>query len=276
MRPFLYVIASALAFLALIWTFQRRLIYLPMPRAVDALSVVLPGAEEVRLETADGLELDAWLHRPLDGEEWGAVLVLNGNAGNRGHRAPVAQALAREGLAVLLMDYRGYGGNPGSPSETGLRLDAEAALELLLRRGYPQHRIAYFGESLGSGVAVELATRRRPGAVVLRSPFTSLADIGRIHYPFLPVRLLLRDRYASVDRIAAIGAPLLVIAGDRDAIVPPRSSRALYDVAVEPKRWVEVPGADHNDLELLAGKRMIAEMVAFLRRALGDAPAAAD
>ena len=129
-------------------------------------------------------------------------------------------------------------------------------------------RIAYFGESLGSAVAVELATRRRPGAVVVRSPFTSLADVGRIHYPFLPVRLLLRDRFASIDRVAAIGAPLLVIAGDRDSIVPLRSSRALFDAAQEPKRWVAIAGADHNDLELLAGRQMIGEVIAFLRERL--------
>lgn len=254
--------------LALLWLFQRRLIYLPLDRAVPPVRDALLGAEAIRFETADALELNGWLLQPDGGGEWGVVLVFNGNAGHRAYRAPLAEALGSAGLAVLLIDYRGYGDNTGSPSEQGLRRDADAAADFLVARGYPLERTAYFGESLGSAVAVELSTRRRPGAVVLRSPFTSLADIGRIHYPFLPVRLLLRDRFASIDRVAAIGAPLLVIAGDRDSIVPLRSSRALFDAAPEPKRWLAIAGADHNDLELLAGRRMIAEVVAFLRDSL--------
>ncbi len=254
--------------LTLLWIFQRRLIYLPMDHVVPPARAVLPGAEEVRFETADGLELNAWLLQPAAGREWGAVVVFNGNAGHRGYRAPLAEALAREGLAVLLIDYRGYGENGGTPSEEGLHRDADGALDLLLARGYALERIAYFGESLGSAVAIELATRRHPGAVVVRSPFTSLVDVGRTHYPFLPVRLLLRDRFASIDRVADISAPLLVIAGDRDSIVPLRSSRALFDAAPELKRWVAIAGADHNDLELLAGRQMIGEVVAFLRESL--------
>jgi hypothetical protein len=269
-RPLLFLLALALVMLALLWLFQRRLIYLPIDRAVPPVRDALPGAEPVRFETADALELNGWLLQPAGGREWGAVLVFNGNAGHRGYRAPLAEALGRAGLAVLLIDYRGYGENPGSPSEEGLRRDADAALDLVVARGYPPERIAYFGESLGSAVAVELSTRRRPAAVVLRSPFASLVDVGRTHYPFLPVGLLLRDRFASIERVAAIGAPLLVIAGDRDSIVPLRSSRALFDAALEPKRWLAIAGADHNDLELLAGRQMIGEMVAFLRDSLAQ------
>ena len=268
-RALLLLLALAVVALALLWVFQRRLIYLPMDHAVPPAGSVLSGGAELRFTTADGLELNGWLLQPEGGGEWGAVLVFNGNAGHRAYRAPLAEALARAGLAVFLFDYRGYGENPGSPSEGGLRHDADAAVELLVARGYPMERIAYFGESLGAAVAVELATRRRPGAVVLRSPFASLADVARTHYPFLPVRLLLRDRFPSIDRIAALGTPLLVIAGDRDSIVPLRSSRALFDAAAEPKRWLEIAGADHNDLELLAGARMIDTVVAFLRESLG-------
>ncbi|HVR29410.1 MAG TPA: alpha/beta hydrolase [Thermoanaerobaculia bacterium] len=276
MRPLLLLPALAILFLALLWVFQRRLIYLPIDRHVPPVGQVLPAAEEVRFRTADDLELNGW-HLPAadGGEAWGVVLVFNGNAGHRGYRAPLAEALARAGLAVLLVDYRGYGENSGWPTEAGLRLDADAAAAFLVRdRGYAPERLVYFGESLGAAVAVDLATRRPPAALVLRSPFSSLADIGRVHYPFLPVRVLLRDRFESIDRIHDVGAPLLVVAGERDSIVPVRSSRALFDAASEPKRWVEIPGADHNDLELLAGRRMLAEIVAFLRenlRAGGEA-----
>lgn len=282
MRSLLLVPVLAVVLLALLWLFQRRLIYLPIDRDVPPARVILPAAEEVRFRTADGLSLNGWHLPPANGgrgllpgdsEAWGGVIIFNGNAGHRGYRAPLGEALARAGLGVLLFDYRGYGENAGSPSETGLRLDADAAWSFMTGdRGYSQDRLVYFGESLGAAVAVDLAARRAPGAVVLRSPFSSLADVGRRHYPLLPVRLLLRDRFASIERIASIAAPLLVVTGERDTIVPPSSSRALFDAAAEPKRWVEIPGADHNDLELLAGRRMIAEIMSFLRESLPLAP----
>ena len=177
----------------------------------------------------------------------------------------MAVALNRMGLSVLLFDYRGYGGNPGRPSEEGLAADARAAQAWLAAQpDVDPQRIAYFGESLGAAVAVGLAVQRPPAALVLRSPFTSLADVGAVHYPWLPVRRLLLDRYPSIDRIASVRAPLLVIAGDRDDIVPLSLSRRLYDAAVEPKRFVLVPGAGHNDPELLDGSQMINEIKGFL------------
>ncbi len=152
-------------------------------------------------------------------------------------RAALAVALNRMGLSVLLFDYRGYGGNPGRPSEEGLAADARAAQAWLAAQPeVDPDRIAYFGESLGAAVAVGLAVQRPPAALVLRSPFTSLADVGAVHYPWLPVRRLLLDRYPSIERIASVHAPLLVIAGDRDDIVPLSLSRRLYDAAAEPKR----------------------------------------
>ncbi len=170
------------------------------------------------------------------------------------------------GLSVLLFDYRGFGGNPGAPTEDGLAADARAALACL--RSRPEvdaTRIVYFGESLGAAVAVRLASEQPPAALILRSPFTSLPDIGRVHYPYLPVALLIWDRYASLDRIADVRAPVLVIAAEHDSIVPPSHSRRLYEAANEPKRYAVIPGADHNDLEMLAGERLIREVVAFIR-----------
>jgi pimeloyl-ACP methyl ester carboxylesterase len=194
MRALLLLPLLAVLLLALVWALQRRLIYLPMDHDVPPARALLPTAQEVVLRTTDGLALGAWLVEPAE-PAWGAVLVFNGNAGHRGYRAPLADALSRSGLAVLLLDYRGYGTNPGTPSERGLRLDADAAAAFLAARGYPPERLVYFGESLGAAVAVDLAARRHPAALVLRSPFSSLAEIGRTHYPFLPVGLLLRDRF---------------------------------------------------------------------------------
>ena len=268
----LVVVAVLAAALGLLWLFQRRLLYFPSPGPVPPAASVLPGAEDVTFETADGLRLAGWFvpappGGPADrvGRARPAVLVCNGNGGDRSMRAPLAAALARMGLAVLLFDYRGYGGNPGHPTEEGLAADARAALGYLA--GRPEvdpERVIYFGESLGAAVALRLATERPPAALVLRSPFASLAEVGRRHYPVLPVSLLLRDRYDSAALAGRLDAPLLVVAGGRDQIVPAGHSRRLFDAAPQPKRLVVLDGADHNDDELLAGPRLLAELRTFL------------
>ena len=263
----LLVVAAVLAaFLGLLWAFQRRLIYLPSPGPVPPAATVLPGAEDVSFETADGLRLQGWFVPPVGpGGRGPAVLVCNGNGGDRSMRAGLAAALARMGLAVLLFDYRGYGGNPGSPTEEGLADDARAALEYLA--GRPEvdpGRVVYLGESLGAAVALRLAVERPPAALVLRSPFASLAEVGRRHYPVLPVSLLLRDRYDSAALVGRLTAPLLVVAGGRDRIVPVSHSRRLFAAAPEPKRLVVLDGADHNDHDLHAGPRLVGELRAFL------------
>jgi fermentation-respiration switch protein FrsA (DUF1100 family) len=251
--------------LTLAWALQRRLIYYPDAGPVPAAASVLPGAQDVSFRTGDGLELAGWFVPAATGAPTATVLVLNGNGGNRAGRAPLAAALARQGLAVLLFDYRGYGGNPGEPTETGLAADARAARGYLLSRP-DTGRIVYFGESLGAAVAVGLAAEHPPAALVLRSPFTSLADVGRRHYPYLPVGALLKDRYDALGGIAAVRVPLLVVVGGADDIVPTEQSRRLYDAAAEPKRYVEIPGAGHNDLELFNGDRLVREVAALAAR----------
>jgi uncharacterized protein len=270
----LVVAAVLVAPIGLLWAFQRRLIYLPAPRTVPPAASVLPGAEEVTFETADGLRLGGWFV-PAEGREAPrtAVLVCNGNGGNRSLRAPLAVALARMGLHVLVFDYRGYGGNPGQPTEAGLATDARAALDYLV--GRPEvdpARVVYFGESLGAAVALRLATERPPAALVLRSPFASLAEVGQLHYPLVPVSLLLRDRYDSAALAGRLAAPLLVVAGGRDRIVPASHSRRLFAAAPQPKRLVVLDGADHNDHDLLAGPRLLAEVRGFLAGVPGLLP----
>jgi len=252
--------------LALVWSQQRRLIYFPGPGRVPAASSMLAGSQEVVLETEDGIRLGGWFLPARGGGRGPAVLVCNGNAGNRALRAPLAAVLSRAGLSVLLFDYRGYAGNSGCPSEDGLAADARAAWAWLAARPeVDPSRIAYLGESLGAAVALRLAVERPPAALVLRSPFTSLTEVGRLHYPWLPVKQLLADRYASAVWVAHLTVPVLVIAGERDGIVPAALSRRLYDAASQPKRFVLVPGADHNDAELLDGRQTVSEILGFLK-----------
>lgn len=253
---------------AAMWVFQRRLIYLPSQAMTDVASV-LPGAEEVTFSTEDGLTLAAWLV-PAGGEvNGGTVVVFNGNAGNRSHRTPLARALSERGFRVLLVDYRGYGGNPGRPTESGLIADGRAAIGYLEARGdVDADRLVYFGESLGAGVAIGLAEQRPPAALVLRSPFVSLAEVASVHYPFLPMSVLLWDRYPNVERIRGIDVPVLVVAGSADRIVPVSQSRRVYDAALQPKAFVMIEGATHNDFALVAGDELVTEVAAFLSRVM--------
>ena len=252
------MVGALVLLLALTWFLQRQLIYLPAG-APGPAERVLPAAEEVTITTADGLELAAWFV-PAGPT---AVAVFPGNGGNRAHRAPVARALADAGLSALLVDYRGYGGNPGRPSAEGLATDAEAVADWLDAR--PEiERAVYLGESLGAAVAASLAVERPPAALVLRSPFTSLLDVARTHYGPVPVWLL-RDRYDTVQAIVSVDAPVLILAVEGDEIVPFEQSRRLFEQATEPKRFVTLDAAGHNDPALFGGPEMTGAVTAFLR-----------
>jgi hypothetical protein len=263
------VLLVAAVLLALLWLLQRRLIYLPYPSAVPPAADLLPGTRvrEVTLETSDGLSLGAWLVPPTAPDRGLAVLVAPGNAGNRSHRAPLARALADRGFTVLLMDYRGYGGNPGHPSEAGLARDARAAYRYLTgSAGAAADRIIYVGESLGAAVVTELATEHPPAGLVLRSPFTDLAAVGATHYPFLPVRAMLWDRYPLAGRIPRLHMPTAVVYGDADSVIPPAQSRRVADLAPNLVHRTVVPGADHNDAALTDGPHVTAAVTAVADR----------
>lgn len=251
---------------AAVWSLQRSLIYFPDTSAVPPAGEAVPDARDVTLHTGDGLELGAWFVPPATEADRGmAVLVAPGNAGHRAGRADLAVELRRRGFGVLLMDYRGYGGNPGDPGEGGLAADAVAAGEALESLGYPPDRVIYLGESLGTGVVAALQERRPPAGVLLRSPFTRLADVGRHHYPFLPVGWLLRDRFEVLERVRRSDVPMTVAYGDRDGVVPTALSA---EVAAAVPRLVEeivIEGAGHND-PVMFGPR-IAEAVVRLAEA---------
>jgi uncharacterized protein len=260
----LVMLGTLTAPLIVLWLLQRRLIYFP-DAAVPSPASLLPTAREITLPTEDGLALGAWYVTPTGTDCGVTVLVMPGNGGSRDLRAPLARRLAAKGCAVLLLDYRGYGGNPGRPSENGLIADARAARAYLVDHGMAPDRLIYFGESLGAAVATRLAAEHPPGGLVLRSPFTDLASVGARHYPLLPVRLLLRDRFPVTTLISQIQVPTAVIYGSADTIVPPEHSVAVAAAAGGPVRMIELVGADHNDATLLEGNELVATVVDLAR-----------
>jgi len=255
----------------MLYWLQRQMIYFPDASPVPPAADVIEGARDVTLHTDDGLKLGAWFVPAAPGQRDGdrrmAVLVAPGNGGNRISRADLAEELRRRGLAVLLVDYRGYGGNPGSPSEDGLARDAMAAAKALEDLGYPAERTIYFGESLGTGVVAALQARRPPAGVVLRSPFTEFADVGSEHYPWLPVRRMLRDRFPVTDDLAGSEVPMTVIYGDQDTIVPTKFSKQVADEVPRLAERVVITGAGHNDA-VMFGPR-VADAVARLADEVG-------
>jgi len=245
---------------------QERLIYFP---AGD------PGVppepwEEFEVASTDGVDLTVWVRVDDTATDRTVVIVFPGNAGNRAGRLPLGNALADAGYGVVLSEYRGYGGNPGSPSEDGIISDALATAAAVRRRLPSSGGVVYFGESLGAAVAIAAAEQDRPDALVLGSPFTSMTDVGRYHYPWLPVSVLLRDRYPSLERIESgglDGIPALVLGGTSDGTVPIEQSRRI---ATALDAFVfEVEGADHNSAAIRSAPSMVAVVSEFLSEALG-------
>jgi fermentation-respiration switch protein FrsA (DUF1100 family) len=219
------------------------------------------GVREVTLTTADGLSLLSWYLPAGPGRP--VILYLHGNGGHIGYRADRVQRFAREGFGILLLEYRGYGGNPGSPSEPGLVADGEAALRFIESEGILPGRIVLYGESLGTGVAVQIAARHRVAAVILESPYTSIAAAAQYHYAYVPAALLVRDRFDSLSCIREVKAPVLVMHGEADRVIPARFGKTLLAAANEPKEGWFLADAGHGDLVASGG---LVAAIAFVRR----------
>jgi len=250
------LVIGYLALLAVVYLMQRAIMY-PAPQTARTTpdAAGFPHAQEIVLDTQDGEKAIVWHVPPRDGKP--VVLLFHGNGEVLAWRVPRFSGVVADGTGLVALSYRGYGGSTGSPSEAGLIADAEAAYRFAAAR-YPAGRIVPWGYSLGSGVAVAIAARHPVGGLVLEAPYTSTVDIAAAAFPFLPVRWLLRDRFHSDRRIGDVRAPLLIMHGALDRVIPIRFGERLFALANEPKTMVRFDGADHvysDDIGILAAVR---------------------
>jgi fermentation-respiration switch protein FrsA (DUF1100 family) len=260
---------------AILFFMQRQMLFYRTtePPMLNDASLI-DQREIVCLTTADGLNLHAW-YFPATRSGAPVVLFLHGNAGDIGNHLPFAKFLITAGYGLLALEYRGYGGNPGSPSEAGLTDDARAAFAFLKTQGIPDGRVVLFGESLGTGVAVAMAAEHPVHAMILRSPYTSISDVAAVAFWYLPARWLVRDRFDALAKISRNKAPLFAFHGDRDTLIPITLGRQLFDAAVEPKTWLAIEGVGHNDVQTPEAERAVLDFLARLPPAKPTAAVAA-
>ena len=233
-------------FAAIVYLAQRSLMYFPDTVHIAPAAAGLPEAEEVPLKASDGVASVVWHVAPRDGKP--VILFFHGNGGALHFRVERFRRLITDGIGLVALEYRGYGGLSGTPSEQGLIADAEAAYGYAAAR-YPAQQIVLWGESLGTGVAVALAAERPVGRVILEAPFTSAEAIGARHYWYLPVWLLMKDQFRSDERIGKVTAPLMIMHGMHDQVVPYAMGQRLFDLANKPKHIVRFLDGGHEDLD---------------------------
>lgn len=243
-RAPLVVVAGYFAVLGMLWGLENRLLYFPAGVG-DWTEPQDLRADDVWLEAADGTRIHAWWC-PNPGSD-GAILYAHGNGGNLSHRTRIYRELQREqDLSVMAFDYEGYGKSGGKPSEAGCYAAADAAYEWLTKtKGIPPERIVLFGESLGGGVVVDLASRKPCRAVVLFSTFSSVPEVAKAKFPFFPVQTLMSNRFDSLHKIQNIHRPVFMSHGDADDLIPLKFAQRLFDAAPGPKQMLIDPGRGH-------------------------------
>ncbi len=254
---------------------EKRLIFQP-DRGNDSITPDAYGIEydDVTFQTEDGLNLHGWFvpgKKSSTDADLHTLLWFHGNAGNINHRLDNIKMLYdRVPVNVFIIDYRQYGRSEGKISEQGTYIDARAALAYLHSRNDINHdKIIFFGRSLGSAVAVELALKEKCCAMILETPFTSIKEMGKKLYPFLPIHFLLRTKYDSLSKIGDIKVPILIMHGDNDKLVPFEHGRKLYEAANEPKEFYTIPGAGHNDTHIVGGEEYFDVIKNFVNKLEG-------
>lgn len=224
---------------------ERLLMYHPTTERVTPQEAGLAGVEEIEIATGDGHTVLAWRAKAAAGQP--TLLYFHGNGGSLVNRAERIRKYRDAGRGVFMMTYRGYGGSTGRPSERANVADAKRAYEMLRALGVSAKDIIVYGESIGTGVAVQVAAEKEVAGVILDAPYTSIVDVAAMLYPYLPARLLMRDRYETVKYLPRVKVPLLVVHGEADALIPVEMGRAVYRAANEPKRIATFPDAGHSD-----------------------------
>jgi len=233
-------------FVTLLYVAQRSMLYHPVAAHILPAQANLPQAQEVVLATSDGEKVIAW-HVPPRGDK-PVVIYFPGNGEHIAWRVERDRALIADGIGVIALSYRGYGGSTGTPTEAGLHRDAEAAYAFAAAR-YRPDRIVLWGQSLGTGVAVKLAAEKPIGKLILEAPYSSAADVAAELFPYAPVRWLMKDQFHSDQWIGAVKAPILVMHGARDDVIPIRFGERLFALAPQPKRFIRYDAGGHNDLD---------------------------
>ncbi|HEY9549437.1 MAG TPA: alpha/beta hydrolase [Kiloniellaceae bacterium] len=259
----LWVLLAVYAFVVVaMFLAQRSLIYPAAAIAPQLADQALPALRAIETEPEPGLRLTHWYHPPA-GEREPLIVFFHGNGSDLANAFVKMRPFIDAGFGLLATGYRGYSGNPGRPSEAGLTADARSVIDWAAAEGYGRERLVYYGESLGTAVAVKLASERPPSALVLEAPPSSIADVAAAHYWYLPVRLLIRDPWDSLSRIAEVRAPLLIMHGERDRVVPARFGRRLFAAAAEPKQAIWHAEALHTNILSYPG--VVEDVLAFIR-----------
>ncbi|MBI2619775.1 MAG: alpha/beta hydrolase [Ignavibacteriales bacterium] len=251
--------------------FEEKFIYFPAvyPDGVYESEARALQPEDHWFTTDDGVKLHAWSLRSDSAAP--TVIHFHGNAGNLSHRGEILRRLHASGFNVFIFDYRGYGKSEGSPDEEGVYKDGLAAFDYVSGlSGIDRSSIVLFGTSLGGAVAVEVAARKKPVALILESTFSSARDVAAAAYPYLPARWLLRTKFDSESKIRSLTIPLLFIHGTDDSIIPFELGRKLYEAANEPKEFYTVEGADHNNVFLIGGREHQRRIKEFVESVVHD------
>ena len=260
------ILAAYAVIVAVVYVIQDSLIFFPQEEILQTPADKGLDYRDITLQTSDNISIAGWYVRAEN--ERGTVLFCHGNAGNISHRLDTISIFNSLKLSVLIFDYRGYGKSGGRPSERGTYLDAQAAWDYLVDdKRMPASSIVLFGRSLGAAIAAELALRESPACLVIESGFTSVTDMGKRLYPWLPVGIIAKHRYATLLKIGAIACPKLIIHSPDDDIVPFRQGRQLYDRASPPREFLEISGG-HNDGFLLSGRNYTEGLETFLQKYL--------
>ena len=241
---------------------QRHLMYFPDAARFVPQEWALRELEPLNVMTEDGLAITSW-YRPSLAPDKLTVVFFQGNAGHLGYRNYKVRPWLDAGYGVLMIGYRGFG-NPGAPSEEGLYMDAQAAIDAIRAKGVPENGLVFYGESMGTGVATQMATEYAAAALILESPYTSVPDVGSDRYPLVPVRWLLRDQYDSLAKIKQVRMPFLLLHGELDQVVPVKFGKKLFEAANEPKQAVYVPDAGHNNVYNMRVQQIVLNFLANL------------